>query len=86
LSVKRKPILPSTPSADDIKGHFPMQPGEVLDSTFQANKEAWSAGLGMSWTPAPWVTMELSAGAPLKRLVANQPDHAIYYSLSFRLL
>jgi hypothetical protein len=30
--------------------------------------------------------MELSAGARMKRLVANQSDYAIYYRLSFRLL
>jgi hypothetical protein len=43
--------LPILPSADYIKGHFPMQFGEVLGSPFPVNKEAWSAGLGMSWTP-----------------------------------
>jgi hypothetical protein len=63
-----------------------MPPGEVPDSTFPVNKKAWSAGLGMSWTPAAGGTMELSAGAPLKRLVANQSDHAIRYRLSFRPL
>jgi len=55
-------------------------------STFPINQEAWSAGLGMSWTPVSWVTMELSAGFPLKQLVADQPKYAIYYRLSFRPL
>lgn len=44
------------------------QPGETLRSPFPVNKEAWSAALDMSSTPAAWVTMELSAGAPLRVL------------------
>ena len=59
--------------------------GQVY-STFPLNKEAWSGGLGMSWTPASWVTMELSAGFPIKQLIANQSKYALYYRLSFRPL
>lgn len=55
-------------------------------STFPVNREAWSAGFGLSWTPASWVTTELSMGFPLKTLVANQSEFAIYYRISFRPL
>jgi len=53
-------------------------------STFPIDKQAWSVGLGVSWTPVSWITMELSAGFPLKELVAEQPKYAIYYRVSFR--
>lgn len=55
-------------------------------STFPINREAWSAGFGLSWSPVSWVTTELSMGFPLKTLVANQSEYAIYYRVSFRPL
>jgi hemolysin activation/secretion protein len=55
-------------------------------STFPINREAWSAGVGLSWTPVSWVTTELSIGFPLKTLVANQSEYTIYYRVSLRPL
>jgi hypothetical protein len=54
--------------------------------TFPVNKEALVRGPRHELDAAAWVMMELSAGARMKRLVANQSDYAIYYRLSFRLL
>jgi hemolysin activation/secretion protein len=55
-------------------------------STFPVNKQAWSVGLGESWTPVRWVTMEVSAGFPLLNYVPNQSKWAIYYRLSVKPL
>lgn len=53
-------------------------------STFPVNKNAWSFGLGESWSPFSWITFDLSAGFPVEDLVSNQRQFAIYYRVTWR--
>ncbi len=53
-------------------------------TTFPKVTRATSAGAGVVWRPADWVTLETSVGFPLKNTTTTQRHHEVYVRLSFK--
>ncbi|WP_342363802.1 ShlB/FhaC/HecB family hemolysin secretion/activation protein [Terrarubrum flagellatum] len=53
-------------------------------ATFPKMTRASAAGVGVSWRPAEWVTLESSVGFPIVNVASSQRSHEVYVRLSFR--